>query len=52
MRKIIEKIKKLKKIKPFRKKPKNSSNKVWKKLSLELARKIYEEECKNAQENY
>jgi hypothetical protein len=54
MKKII---KKLKKIKPFKKKPRDKTNEVWKKikpklLELKIAQQIYEEECRNAQENY
>lgn len=42
MKNVIKQIKKLKKIKPYQKKPRNYTNKVWKRIQLKQARQYFE----------
>jgi len=54
---IIKEIKKLKKIKPKFKKPRNDTNEIWKTIKKKIdidkeAEKIYEENVENSEENF
>jgi len=42
MKNIIEQIKKLKRIKPYQKKPRDQTNNVWRQIQLKEARQHFE----------